>query len=287
MDVGESHHDPAQQDPLRLRLRGRIGEVRALLRDIDARHDAAALIAELENLAALARGRSDLRLELRQLLILMGMVECKRGDSTRARSLLIDGLAMDAGPSADRTEVALDHYFLASVASDLKSFQTAAEHYGKAVEYAAVAGNFDVTRQLGIRERHAFALHEAGRFRDACEANQRLLEDAETLLGADDHRLGTVVHNLAQNLYALKRLPEAQSHLERALGMAHARGEIEREQDLLYQLAVLAGEQGKLEAARAYLAERVARLAGQGPSRLQEAARRSLEHFDRHRAPQA
>ena len=56
-----------------------------------------------------------------------------------------------------------------------------------------------------------------------------------------------------------------------------ARSDIEREQDLLYQLAVLASEQGRAAEARGYLAERVERLEKRGPSKLMEAALRSLE----------
>jgi len=189
---------------------------------------------------------------------------------------------MDAGGSADPGELARDHYFLASVASELKSFQTAAEHYGKAADISSAAPGFDLNLRLGMRERQAYALHEARRFAEAYAVNRSVLEEGERAFGVDDHRLGTVLINAAQNLYALERLPEAESYLKRALAICRARSEIEREQDLLYQLAVLAGEQGRTAQARAYLAERVERLEQRGPSKLKEAARRSLEHFDRH-----
>jgi tetratricopeptide (TPR) repeat protein len=231
-----------------------------------------------------ARVRSDARPELRQLLIMLGKVEFKRGDLPKARDFLIDGLAIDAGTAADANELTLDHYFLAGVAGDLKSFQTAAEHYGQAVEFSKAASDFDENLRLGIRERFAFALHEAKRYDDACAANLALIEDAERLLGAGDQRLSTVLINTAQNLYALKKLAEAQTYLKRALAIAQGRSDIEREQDLLYQLAVLASEQGRAAEARGYLAERVERVAKRGPSKLEEAARRSLEHFDRNQA---
>lgn len=265
-------------------LRERIAELRSLLRDPGVQLDAPGLIAELDDLTLRARGRPDARPELRQLLIVMGMVEFKRGQLPKARDLLIDGLAMAPGADADPNQLTRDHYLLASVAIDLKNLQTAAEHYGKAAEFSEAAAEFDLNQRLGIRERHAFALHEAGRFADAYTVNQALLADGERLFGPDDHRLSTALINAAQNLYALRKLKEAESHLQRALGMAQAQSDIEREQDLLYQLAVLASEQGQAAKARAYLAERVARLEQRGSSKLMEAARRSLEHFDRNQA---
>jgi tetratricopeptide (TPR) repeat protein len=93
-----------------------------------------------------------------------------------------------------------------------------------------------------------------------------------------------VLINTAQNLYALGRLPEAERYLQRCLGLARAREDAEREQDLLYQLAVLAGEQGRPTEARVYLTERIKRLEKVGTPERLKAARRALDHFDRHRA---
>lgn len=286
MDPSDPRSEPlAEREADELtRLREALRHVRSSVYESGARFDAVQLSGQLEELLTSARARSDARPELRQLLILMGRVACQRGELPKARDFLIEGLAMDAGGLADPGQLARDHYFLARVASDLKSFQTAAEHYGKAAEMSSAAPDFDLNLRLGIRERHAYALHEAQRFAEAYEVNRAVLEEGERVFGVDDHRLGTVLSNAAQNLYALERLPEAESYLKRALAIAQARGEIEREQDLLYQLAVLAGEQGRAAEARSYLAERVERLEKLGPSKLKEAARRSLEHFDRHQA---
>jgi tetratricopeptide (TPR) repeat protein len=264
-------------------LRRRVADLEASLPGPGADYDPLPLATELQELLRVARARPDARPELRQLLILLGRVECKRGELAKARDLLSQGLAMDAGTTPDLNRLTRDHYFLAGVAGDLRNFQVAAEHYGKAVEFSKAATDFDQNQKLGIRERFAFALHEVKRYEDACKANLELLGDAERLFGADDHRLSTVLINTAQNLYALKKLAEAQSYLQRALAIALAQSDIEREQDLLYQLAVLASEQGRADEARSYLAERVLRLDKRGTSKLQDAARRSLEHFDRNR----
>lgn len=255
-DLPSEPHAPLQEAR---NVRERVAEIRARLQDPHANLDPAQLISDLECLAVRARDRPDSRPELRQLLICLGMLEYRRGDRLKARGLLIDGIAIDPG-AADPDQFVRDHYFLAGVASDLRNFQLAAEHYAKAAEYSAAAAEFDVNQRLGIRQRQAFALHEAGRFMEAYEVNRRLLEEGEGRFGADDPRLGTVIVNTAQNLYGLHRLKEAETYLQRALVLAQAGGEIDREQDLLYQLAVLAAEQGQATAARGYLAERVARL---------------------------
>lgn len=280
MDALNSERDRPPTDLTQ--LRERVEAVRALVYDSNANFSASQVITDLQQLMHEARARSDAQPELRQVLILMGVVECKRGEAAKARDLLRAGLGIDAGESVDLNQLTRDHYFLASVASDLKDFQSAAEHYGKAAELAKTAPGFDTNQRLGIREKHGFALCEARRFAEAYEINSALLTDAERHFGVDDHHLSTVLINAAQNLYALGRLPEAERYLQRCLAIFRARDDIEREQDLLYQLAVLASEQGRPTAARVYLTERVKRLEKLGTTKLLEAARRGLEHFDRH-----
>src|SRR5271165_4641405 len=180
-------------------LQARAAEIRASLYDPDARFDPARLRSELQDLLSAARNRPDARPALRQALILMGMVEARFGEPAKGRDLLAEGLGMDLGASSDADELTRDHYFLAGVAVNLRGFALAAVHYGKAAEHARAASGFDLEQQLGIRERHAFALHEAKRYEEALTVNRALLDDGERLLGKDDHRLGTVLVNAAQN----------------------------------------------------------------------------------------
>jgi tetratricopeptide (TPR) repeat protein len=280
MDALNSERDRPPTDLTQ--LRERVEAVRALVYGSNANFSASQVITDLQQLMHEARARSDAQPELRQVLILMGVVECKRGEAAKARDLLRAGLGIEAGESVDLNQLTRDHYFLASVASDLKDFQSAAEHYGKAAELAKTAPGFDTNQRLGIREKHGFALCEARRFAEAYEINSALLTDAERHFGVDDQHLSTVLINTAQNLYALGRLPEAERYLQRCLAMFRARDDIDREQDLLYQLAVLAGEQGRPTEARVYLTERIKRLEKIGTAQRLESARRGLEHFDRH-----
>jgi len=263
-------------------LRERLDAVRMLVHDSSVQLNALKVIADLRQLMREAQARSDAQPELRQILLLMGVVECGQGELKKARDLLRAGLNIEAAEPLDPTQLARDHYYLASVADDLKDFQTAAEHYGKAAELAKTAPGFETTQRLGIREKHGFALHEAKRFAEAYEVNFALLTEAQQHFGVADLQLNTVLVNTAQNLYALGRIPEAEQYLQRCLNMARAREDMEHEQDLLYQLAVLASEQRRPAVARAYLAERVERLerSGSTSTELLKVARRGLEDFD-------
>ena len=256
-----------------------------LVGDSHATFDASRLSEDLQELLSSARLRSDARPEMRQLLILLGRAEFKRGElargarppDRRAGDRCRDGRRCQrahAGPLFPRRR--------GRRPQELSDGRRALRQGGRS--FPRRRPDFDANQKLGIRERFAFALHEAKRYDEAYAANLAVLEDAGRLFGADDHRLSTVLINTAQNLYALKKLAEAQTYLRRALDIAQARSDIEREQDLLYQLAVLASEQGRAAEARGYLAERVERLEKRGPAKLEEAARRSLEHFDRNRA---
>ena len=196
-------------------LRERVDALRALVYDSSARFSASQMITDLQQLEQKARARSDAQRELRQVLILMGVVECQRGEAAKARDLLRAGLDIEAGESVDPNQLTRDHYFLASVATDLKDFQTAAEHYGKAAEFAKTAPGFETNQRLGIREKHGFALCEAKRFAEAYEVNSALLTDAERHFGVDDHHLSTVLIN---NLMARSRFAAVPWLLAVALG---------------------------------------------------------------------
>jgi tetratricopeptide (TPR) repeat protein len=273
------------------RLHERLAELRAALSasasPTPAPADIPRLIADLQQLSHEARARADAQPLLRDALILQANAECRQGGTAHARDLLVAALQIAPAADADPAQLARDHYFLASVAGDLKAFPTSVEHYAIAARLAETAAGFDMNQRLGMRERHAFALHEAKRYEEAYAANVELIATCERQFGAADQRAGTVLINTAQNLYALRRLAEAEVYLQRALVLARAAADIEREQDLLYQLAVLASEQAKPVVARAYLVERVQRVETSGSARLLESARRGLAHFDRNstRAP--
>ncbi len=284
MDTPLFEHSPSHT---LTQLREQLALLDAAVSDPNARFSASQMLNDLQQLLRSAKAHNA-PAETRQILILMAVVEAKRNEPAKARDLLLEGLAIDAGQSdqpyqPDNTQLTKDHYFLAALSSDLKDYKTAAEHYAIAADLAKNASGFDTNQRLGIREKQGFALHEANRFAEAYEVNTMLIRDAEQHFGALDHHLSTVLTNAAQNLYALGKLAEAERYLHRGLGVARANNDIEREQDLVYQLAVVTAEQGRSPEARTYLAERIRLLEKLGSSDRVKSAERALDQFDRNR----
>lgn len=287
MDTPLYEHSPSHT---LTQLREPLAVLDATVSDPNARFSASQMLNDLQQLLRSAKAHNA-PAETRQILILMAVVESKVNQPAKARDLLLEGLAIDAGQSdqpdqpyqPDNTQLTKDHYFLAALSSDLKDYKIAAEHYAIAADLAKNAPGFDTNQRLGIREKQAFALHEANRFAEAYEVNTMLIRDAEQHFGALDHHLSTVLTNAAQNLYALGNLAEAERYLHRGLNVARANNDIEREQDLVYQLAVVTAEQGRSPEARTYLAERIRLLEKLGSSDRVKSAERALHQFDRNR----
>ena len=281
MDTPLYEHSPSHT---LTQLREPLAVLNATVSDPNARFSASQMLNNLQQLLRSAKAHNA-PAETRQILILMAVVESKVNQPAKARDLLLEGLAIDAGQSdqPDNTQLTKDHYFLAALSSDLKDYKIAAEHYAIAADLAKNAPGFDTNQRLGIREKQGFALHEANRFAEAYEVNTMLIRDAEQHFGALDHHLSTVLTNAAQNLYALGKLAEAERYLHRGLNVARANNDIEREQDLVYQLAVVTAEQGRSPEARTYLAERIRLLEKLGSSDRVKSAERALHQFDRNR----
>ncbi len=277
-------------------LREQLASLDATVADPNTHCSASQMLTDLAQLLENSKTLNAV-VETRQVLILMAVIESKCNQPAKARKYLLQGLAItasrsdhgDHGDHADQTDqthqtqLTKDHYFLAALSSDLKDYKTAAEHYAIAADLAKNAFGFDTNQRLGIREKQGFALHEANRFAEAYEVNVALLADAEQHFGTHDHHLSTVLINSAQNLYALGKLAEAERYLHRALIVIRANHDIEREQDLVYQLAVVTAEQGREVEARTYLAERIRLLEKLGSGDRVKSAERALGQFDRNR----
>jgi tetratricopeptide (TPR) repeat protein len=133
----------------------------------------------------------------------------------------------------------------------------AIKHLRAAVDLAPRDLSLVPLQRFGLRERLGYWLHEGQFFAEAQQVNMQLLADAERELGKDHEALLTVLENLAQNHYALEQPDAASVDLQRCLALArqHARPEVESR--MLFQLGVLAHEQGNDDEARRYMNERV------------------------------
>lgn len=108
---------------------------------------------------------------------------------------------------------------------------------------------------LGIYEDEAYVLHEQGRYREAKQANMRLLAVARERLKAlgMPQQLRGVLTNIAQNCYELGELDEARAYLQERLQIALAAQDDATVYDCYFQLLVLAHEQGQPQQARQWL----------------------------------
>ncbi|MDR2327587.1 MAG: tetratricopeptide repeat protein [Acidovorax sp.] len=129
---------------------------------------------------------------------------------------------------------------------------------------------------LGIYEDQGYVLHEQGKYREAQQANQRLLTVARERLQAlgMPERLRGVLNNLAQNCYELGELDQASHYLQERLAIALQAQDHATVYDSYFQLMVLAQEQGQSQQARqwltAYQQHATAQQDGEQQARAQE-----------------
>lgn len=261
-------------------LSERVAAIQRMNDDPAARFSASKTIADLHALATEAQARPDAMPELRRIFILIGSIEYKRKQLKRAVDMLSAGLAIQSAQPPQPDQDTKDHYLLAEIASELGDYPAAVTHYGRAAEFAKSAPSYTQNQRLGIREKHAYALHEAGAFNEAQAVNRALLADGEQHFGAEAYELRTVLTNIAQNLHALGRGAEAEPYLKRNLAIVRRNRDIEREQDMLFQLGVLTYELKRPTEARAYMTERIALLQKHGDAKRLATAREDLAELE-------
>ena len=112
------------------------------------------------------------------------------------------------------------------------------------------------TQILGVYEDEGYLLHEQKKYREALQANQRLLPVARERLQAlgQPELLRGLLTNLAQNSYELGELEQARGYLQQRLDIALKAQEHETIYDCYFQLMVLAHEQGQHQQAQQWLA---------------------------------
>lgn len=112
------------------------------------------------------------------------------------------------------------------------------------------------TQILGVYEDEGYLLHEQKKYREALQANQRLLPIARERLQAlgQPELLRGLLTNLAQNSYELGELEQARGYLQQRLDIALKAQDHDTVYDCYFQLMVLAHEQGQPQQARQWLA---------------------------------
>lgn len=227
--------------------------------DPAARFSASAAIAEL-TAAAQAAEREGYTEALRDLWFLIGEIEGKRQNGAAAVAALQRALKFSETSKPDTGKLVRAHFTLGKAHAAEADYAAAASDYRAAIELAKRSPGHTEDNRLGMQQELGYVLHEAGEYEEALRVNRETLAGGERLHGATDPRLKTVHVNIAQNLHALGRRDEIETHLKTALTMSRASSQIDWEQDMLFQLGVLAFETGRYDDARRWMKERIALL---------------------------
>ena len=139
---------------------------------------------------------------------------------------------------------------------------------------------------LGAYEDEGYLLHELGRFREARQANERLLPVARERLKAMGklQQIRGVLTNIAQNCYELGDLKQAGAYLQERLQIAQAAQDHDTVYDSYFQLMVLAHEQKQEPQARQWLARYEQYALNQKDSQQQTRAKELLAELEQRNA---
>jgi tetratricopeptide (TPR) repeat protein len=237
-------------------LVARVEAMRAKVYDRNAVFSRSQVLSELYALAkdAEARKISDAH---RDTLLMIGLVESKGGDAKAVIMALEQALEIKGTTPLSSERLARSHHLLAEHLQIREAYAAAAIHYRQAMRHMADTPAFNEDQRLGTGQELGYVLHEAKNYQEALDNNLQVLTGGERIHGATNPLLRTVITNIAQNLHALGRKPEAEPYLVRALAMTRAEGKVWNEQDLLFQIGVLAFETGRSDEARRYMRERI------------------------------
>jgi tetratricopeptide (TPR) repeat protein len=238
-------------------IASRVEALRATVYDRSAVFSRSQILLELHALAGEAEARGDMPDAQRDALLMIGLVESKGGDAKDVVTALEWALDIKAVTPLPAERQARTHHLLAEHLQIREEYAAAAVHYRLAIRHMAATPAFNEDQRLGTGQELGFVLHEAKKYQDALDSNLEVLTGGERIHGADSPLLRTLLVNIAQNLHALGRKPEAEPYLVRALAMARAEGKIWNEQDLLFQLGVLAFETGRNDEALKRMRERI------------------------------
>lgn len=266
---------PASSNPVEGTLQ-RLKEIHRTVMDPNQVFSIRAVLTELDQIEkTVSSDDSEARGELN---FLRGFVLYRAGRPAEALLPSLEALEINAVkpflPDQERIRLIYD---IAYQAEEVGAWSVAIDHYRKAVPLFDASSDYSEDQRLGIRERLAFCLHEAGRHSEALALNKQVLAGGEKLLGPESEQLFTVLTNLAQNAHALGDLSEARGSLERLLALATKHDDEDRIGEALFQLGVLSSEQGRFKEAEAFMKRRLALAEANGDSDRIADAKEDLE----------
>jgi tetratricopeptide (TPR) repeat protein len=241
-----------------------------------------AVFAALLEIEKLATRIGEDSFERARVLAVMSEVQRRRQEWEDAVAFAQRSLAIQRVSGALPDPQLFDlHYAVANAAEATADFNTAVTHYRDAVRLMATKPGLAEAQRLGIRQSFGRCLHEIGADDEARAVNRSLVADAERELGAEDARLTGVLNNLAQNEYKLGNFTAAERYLHRRLQLSRDAKKLDIELDTLFQLGVLAFEQGRVDEARRFMVERLEIARARGDRFDVKAAEESNAELDR------
>jgi tetratricopeptide (TPR) repeat protein len=261
-------------------LNARVAALKAEIYDPSVIFSRSAKLAELRMLVEDGKSRDNAKDAVRDSLLMIALVESKGGETKDVVAACREAFAIEGATPLPDERHARARHMCAEHLKDIGAFTEAATNYQLGIKSMKAAPVFTEDQRLGSGQDLGYVLHEAGDFQAALDNNLEVLAGGEKLHGRENPLLRSVVTNIAQNLHAMGRKPEAEPYLVRALAMARAEDELWYEQDLLFQLGVLAHETGNNDAARKHMQERIALLKSKDRPDLLEDAVADMQILD-------
>ena len=186
------------------------------------------------------------------------MIETKVGPVEDAIRHGENALAIDATqPFLDAKERMHLQYDVANMYLSKQDCTDAIPLYRKAVAMMTPDNGVTEDQKLGTQQQVAYCLHETKDYAGARTLNEEVLAAAAGLHGAHSPLLIASLVNLAQNQYALGDHAAARASLERVLDIATTANDAAKVDDSLFQLGVLAFEDGRKDEAEKLMQRRL------------------------------
>ena len=198
-----------------------------------------------------------------EVAFLCGLVEEKAGRAETSIPASIEALRIDgAHPFLSPEDRLMTNYRVAKQSKAQDNCQTAIPYYQRVVALMADDTKLTDGQRFGVRGDLGYCLHEVGKYIEARALNQTLLADSMRVFGPEDRRLLPTLINLAQNNYELHDVAAARASLQQVLAIATPLHDTDHVDTALFQLGVLAYENGEPDEARRLMRQRL-RLAEQ------------------------
>ncbi|GLK88052.1 hypothetical protein [Pseudomonas turukhanskensis] len=238
------------------------------------------MLADLTALIPLAKAQGENSVELAELYAALALLQGKRDEWEDQRSYGLQALAIQQRhPVLPADSVLALHYSLSMGAAELEVPEQVIEHLRAAIALIPQDHTLSQRQQFGLRQELGYWLHRHGDYAGALAYNRQLLADAEAVFGKEEADLTGMLTNLAQNSYELKNWTQSEAYLQRVVGLSRQHGKLDIELDGLFQLGVLAHEQGDNVQALGYFQQRIVLAREADDDYLLERAEEDLAEF--------